>query len=88
MPREINAVLLTALQDNLHKIKKTYQIRNNVELAEFLDVPKGTLDYWLQGLSLPNLSTLYEVAGRLGITISQLTGELPLTEEDLKNALP
>lgn len=44
---------------------------NQTEFAEQVDVSQGTISRWLDG-TIPKMETVEKVAGRLGVTVSEL----------------
>lgn len=80
--QEIKSRLQQALVANLTRIKELSGAKNNAELAKFLGVHKGTLDFWMYSNSEPKVSILMEVAARLGVTVSQLIGETEITDAE------
>jgi transcriptional regulator with XRE-family HTH domain len=61
------------LRDAIER-KPKLKDKTQYEVAEYLDVPPGTLSEWLSGKYEPSLESLRNVAKRLDVTVASLIG--------------
>jgi len=45
------------------------------DLADILGVEKSTVGHWMTGRNKPRIETIIKIAEKLGVTVSELTGE-------------
>lgn len=59
-----------------HAIDRKPKLKDKAqyEVAEYLDVPPGTLSEWLSGQYEPSLESLRKIAKKLDVTVASLIG--------------